>query len=648
MSVAEGAGTEPTAPQLECDLVLKGGITSGIVYPRAIARLARDYRFRSIGGTSAGAIAAAAAAAAEYRRQSKNSMAGFEALAKLPSRFDDAGGKTRVIDLFKPQARFSALFRFILAFVGRERTKEGLPAAPGPLSRISTWMLIGRVCTHAMRCFPAWAFLGAALAVLLAWLLGWHVQWSWRIVVLAVFAFAGASAFALWGLWRAILALSAVDSFFGISRGFQAAPAGKPEDESYLTPWMHRLLQEVAGLNEELLTFRHLRDQRIDLRVVTSNLCFASANELPFGKDDEPVFFKPSQWKALFPSAVITHLLQSTPSATKPGILQAARAAGLEPLPNADGLPVVVAVRMSLSFPLLLSAVPLHVYDPHAGEFRACWFSDGGISSNFPLHFFDSPIPSRPTFAINIEEWLKDPGKDDRVRLPEKNTGGPPRPWRRIRSGNEGQVTALADFVLAIFNTMQNWRDNSLLRLPSSRDRVVGVRLGPGEGGLNLKMTRQLIDKLAAYGELAADQLALHFVPGRAAERAKLGIETSWDNHRWIRLLCTLGGLERLVQRFETAWTSVGPHHSRRYRDLLDPAATPQPPSFSSFSDRQRTLALCCLERARDALEQCGFGSLELGANTPPPALHFRLTQEWEAAATGTDVASPPDISGRV
>ena len=41
--------------KLQCDLVMRGGITSGIVYPRAIAKLAETYRFRSIGGTSAGA-----------------------------------------------------------------------------------------------------------------------------------------------------------------------------------------------------------------------------------------------------------------------------------------------------------------------------------------------------------------------------------------------------------------------------------------------------------------------------------------------------------------------------------------------------------------------------------------------------------------
>ena len=54
---------KPVGPLPPCDLVLKGGITSGVVYPRAISRLARNYQIKGVGGTSAGAIAAAFAAA---------------------------------------------------------------------------------------------------------------------------------------------------------------------------------------------------------------------------------------------------------------------------------------------------------------------------------------------------------------------------------------------------------------------------------------------------------------------------------------------------------------------------------------------------------------------------------------------------------
>ena len=64
---------------LECDLVMKGGATSGIVYPSIVLKLKDKYYFRSIGGTSAGAIAAAVIAAAEYGRKQD----GFQGLAKL-------------------------------------------------------------------------------------------------------------------------------------------------------------------------------------------------------------------------------------------------------------------------------------------------------------------------------------------------------------------------------------------------------------------------------------------------------------------------------------------------------------------------------------------------------------------------------------
>ena len=43
----------PSAPDDRfCDLVMKGGITSGVVYPPAICALAKEYRFKNIGGTS--------------------------------------------------------------------------------------------------------------------------------------------------------------------------------------------------------------------------------------------------------------------------------------------------------------------------------------------------------------------------------------------------------------------------------------------------------------------------------------------------------------------------------------------------------------------------------------------------------------------
>src|SRR5690349_12867564 len=89
-SPVEGAiaDTDPYAhPEKFCDLVMKGGITSGVVYPLAVCELAKTYSFKNIGGASAGAIAAAVAAAAEYGRRTgaKQEGAGFAGLEKVPA-----------------------------------------------------------------------------------------------------------------------------------------------------------------------------------------------------------------------------------------------------------------------------------------------------------------------------------------------------------------------------------------------------------------------------------------------------------------------------------------------------------------------------------------------------------------------------------
>ena len=85
--------------KLECDLVMRGGITSGIVYPRAIAKLAETYNFRSIGGTSAGAIAAAATAAAQFGANNGDDR--FRTIYELPKKLADLkDGKSTLERLF--------------------------------------------------------------------------------------------------------------------------------------------------------------------------------------------------------------------------------------------------------------------------------------------------------------------------------------------------------------------------------------------------------------------------------------------------------------------------------------------------------------------------------------------------------------------
>ena len=628
---------------LECDLVMKGGVTSGAVYPRAIARLAKDFRFRSIGGTSAGAIAAGAAAAAEYRRQSGGTAAGFDLVATLPEQLGEPGSKitgTRLLELFQPQAALKPLFGFLLAFLAADRTKEGKRREGVKIPRL---LLIARVCMSAIGHFPGFALLGVVVCVAIAWALGFSFELSWRCIVLGGLAFAGALAFALLGVVCSALKLP--QHFFGLCRGYRQPDGEQPEDRSYLTPWLNDLVQNVAGRPlDRPLTFGDLAGKGIELRMVTSNLCYGHPHRLPFPENDAWAFFDEKEWASMFPRSVVEHLKSNPPAryanpedahdrAYADAVKRIGREQGLLPLPDRNGLPVVVAIRLSLSFPVLLTATPLYLLDPEQrqhGVARKCWFSDGGISSNFPLHFFDAPIPSRPTFAIGLQDTDRLPAGNEQVSLPETNLGGLAHSWKAIQM-DRGSATALGDFASAIFDVLQNWRDNSLLRLPGYRDRVAMVRLEPHEGGLNLTMPKKVLEDVAGYGLLAAEKLALHFAPQNAAQCEAAGIATTWENHRWLRLLSTLAALERLVDEFETVWSAPSAA-GRGYADLLDPAITPATglPGYKAFSPMQRGFALCCMAGIRRVIADCrnSIPGQNLQSHTPRPAMRYRLTAE--------------------
>jgi len=98
-------------------MVMKGGITSGVVYLLAIVKLAERFVFKNIGGTSAGAIAAAATAAAEFTRDS----GGFERLAQLPKFLSEEapdGSGSNLLAFFQPQHSTARLFRLCVAGLG--------------------------------------------------------------------------------------------------------------------------------------------------------------------------------------------------------------------------------------------------------------------------------------------------------------------------------------------------------------------------------------------------------------------------------------------------------------------------------------------------------------------------------------------------
>src|SRR5262249_13208051 len=208
-----------------------------------------------------------------------------------------------------------------------------------------------------------------------------------------------------------------------------------------------------------------------------TNLTHGRPYRLPFQQD--VFFFDPAEFRTLFPAHVVDWMVahpRSSDDARRPGPLC--------PLPRAADMPVIVAARMSLSFPILISAVPLYAVDySRAGEQdrkpTRCWFSDGGISSNFPVHFFDSILPRWPTFAINLRRFQADRQTEEQaVWMPADNREGIGENWNLFETDPEKQLTG---FVAAILQSMQNWNDNTQLVIPGYRDRIVHVALKDDE-----------------------------------------------------------------------------------------------------------------------------------------------------------------------
>src|SRR5262249_21398920 len=92
----------------ECDLVLEGGLVSGLVYPAAVLALHEDYDFRCVGGASAAAYVAAATAAAQASRDSR----GFERLREF---CDELATPGLVTQLFQPWRGTEPLLRAALS-----------------------------------------------------------------------------------------------------------------------------------------------------------------------------------------------------------------------------------------------------------------------------------------------------------------------------------------------------------------------------------------------------------------------------------------------------------------------------------------------------------------------------------------------------
>ena len=587
-----------------CDIVMEGGITSGVVYPLAAVKLAETYEFKNVGGTSAGAIAAAGVAAAQYGKNHGKGTA-FGELAKLPEWLGN-----KLTGLFQANPSTQPLFRIVIAATAN--------TSPG-------WKFFGAL-SALLRGFPVAALVGLLPGAMLAGAVlaaGGPVLLSIGLLCAFALLVGGLALGLLAGLTiRAVKVLP--PNGFGLVTGYVDPP---DPDNPPLSTWLADLLDRLAGIEgEDALTFGDLwgddpdDPRKINLEMMTTCLTQAQPYRLPFA--DDKFWFYPPQLERYFPPRIVSQMVRNARKDPR-----AEDFAPLVPLPEAADMPVVVATRMSLSFPLLISAVPLFAIDHSMameGEDRhpePCWFSDGGIASNFPIHFFDSPVPRWPTFAIDLRKigygWTLSDKQRENVWMVRSNDSAGDIWWdgwdKKNRAGQ------LASFAGSIFRTMQTWLDTTQSHTQGYRDRIVHVEHTSKEGGMNLTMPKEVIDGLSERGKWAGELLRSRFSTPEGD-----GTPMNWDNQRWIRYRSFMRLLEGTLKGLRTGTTGALPPDPQI--EELSRRGPETPPEFHWVSDRQRELALSGTADLIELIEAWQASGEELAAGAPEPAPELRVS----------------------
>jgi predicted acylesterase/phospholipase RssA len=505
----------------ECDLVMKGGITSGVVYPSAVLRLAQRYRFRNVGGASVGAIAAAVTAAAEYGWATGKGT-GFAQLDEINKEVVEEG---LLLSLFKPRQTARGLYAIYLAAIGRRNPVRMAGAVTGQAVWVILLLLawLGTLAVTASWLGDRWWLVPALLGAwgLIAWIVAWGL--SRRLSLAGVLG-----GLLLPILWPLLLAVPAVGirAWRDLSaHGFGLVP-GASAGGGAVCDWVHHHVQAAAGLGDDQpLTFGMLRDTvgqdgkpvELILQMMTTNLSIARPMRVP--RDLTGYAFDPEDLRDVLPAPVVTWLVEhGTPER------------GVVRLPPEDELPVLLGFRLSLSFPLLFTALRLYapLMEKQTSRLVPHWFSDGGIGSNFPVHFFDTWLPGRPTFALSFAPFPRDHA--GLLQQDESDIGLPLGPNDQ-RFPRWVHIDGMSGFIGQMLETMQNWRDTVQSELPGFRDRVYEARLDKeaGEGGLNLGMDRATIERLQDRGSRVGEAILETF---------------DRDQHVFTRYLMTMQQLE--------------------------------------------------------------------------------------------------------
>jgi len=332
----------------------------------------------------------------------------------------------------------------------------------------------------------------------------------------------------------------------------------------------------------------------------------------------------------VLPREVVEAMTALTPRRTVP-LADGSTSVTLHRLPHPWNLPVVLAVRISLGLPVLFTAVRLYRLLP-GGEVRddlgrtlradgepvpsqahplvaqPLWWSDGGITSNFPVHLFDSALPRWPSFGLNL--GTHPPGQPTQdVWLPQD--------WNVTVAPAGDLGNGFGSLLGAVLGAARSWRDTLQSALPGFRSRVAAVRQHPSEGGVSLFMPRATVAALALRGAVAGARL-----------RERFRDDTQWERHRWLRLRVAANALEhtrehvaRVRPRYEDLLNARAAGLARLAEDLPGDPSLPPPEAWFDPVDQ-------FWEHVGDALDAMTVPTPDPGlvAGGPTPEPTFTLT----------------------
>jgi hypothetical protein len=609
-------------------------------------------------------MAAALAAAAEYGRR-QGALRPFETLRRTPAALAKIlpDGRTRMLSLFQANDRGK---RLVKLWGNLARGEPGKQGASDALSRRSAFTIVCQVSgAFWLPCLlGALAGLVFALACLLldASVNVGALVLSALLVLLLVPI--GATVAVLWAVWSDVQH-GLVDNGLGLCKGGTLEPPGPEGERPGISEWLHGGIQLSAGLKKTAspLTFRDLWNapaypgasprpctekdpegsRAINLQMITSNATHGRPYRLPLADETSRLFFDPAELADYFTPHIIAALVKvSRPYALRrphdpPMNAETAR---FRELPGPD-LPIVVAARLSLSFPLLFSAVPLWAIDYEAPKGKRtlmrCQFTDGGVSSNFPIHLFDAALPRWPTFGLWLDrrtpyQYKKHGEPEDEVWLPEFHFRGWGDNWNRfdpmaaapdqptLTPGCKSRAKFLFGFLGAIAISTIDWRDRTSMRLPHVRNRVARLLLQPHEGGLNIGMSRESILGMAhRYGTKAGQLFVERFAEVRDEPSA------AWNEQRWVRMTLLINSLRERLAGLSTAvaWAA----HSVPVNVAIDRALDQGPIRDHANCNQLKTPQAQSLHALLDELQrlELALSSAEAQPFKPVPEPELRL-----------------------